>query len=362
MNLVEIRIATSEEELGADLDELRAFANQLTARHASKGVVFNVRLLGEDEDPATYEQLYVLVGNSMPQALRTEFNSSYDAFCTMGSPCIHTYFKDVDAREPVETAVRDFMRMLDEDISHYWSTYSNVDTIKLDILMEYARSTDSAAISFRDGSAKLYDEEALELSHVPLYANNNDLQALRAELDGLQSEYDEALALGTREQPSPSLVQINQRLDELREQLHQIEDDVFGLSSRIVELRYNPRATWRVREASRLLDAGDYKGAQAILSDSTRAMEADHAEELMKAGSRIIESWIESQRHLAQESKLEEALLLYEKACRVSEEHLVGTEVLIEYAELLQNVNGRKDEAAYWSDAYKRITSSMQTD
>ncbi|MBR3224467.1 MAG: hypothetical protein IKF78_04005 [Atopobiaceae bacterium] len=381
MNVIHIHIAADVVELGADIEELRSFANTLSARFAALGFVFSITVEGESDEPLSQcEHLYVLMGHNATNATIDAFNRGNNLFRQAGAPFVHTYFSQLAQDDQPTERVRAFMDRLATELGHYWSTYTHIDTVKLNMLFELSAGSHSDALSIEDGKARLFGADVLDLGRTPLYANNVELKSMRGELDELNAQFVELAAQAPHDHlRKRDLIALDQRRNELLDAIHQTERDVLDLGASMSQMRKSASATWRVQRASELLDAGAYERAQDILQDKTRedglrpktgagthtdSLKDDlgRGEALSLSGARQLEGWMAEQRLLIHTilsqgrtpPNVQKVCDLYEQAVARSVRRRVDTRIVFEYGTFLQQINRHSQAKAMFS-LYLRI-------
>ena len=144
---------------------------------------------------------YILFGKAAGEYTIEEFDVALEHFKETESPRIYTYFQKLPDGVEAADSVKRFMERLDKELGHYYSQFSHIDSIKLNMLIEITRSKAvSGKLDIKDGKALLNGKEMLSLDNVPIFRNNEELQKLREEIGALRKERAE-LAVKFAENP-----------------------------------------------------------------------------------------------------------------------------------------------------------------
>lgn len=302
---IKIFLASSIVEFDRERVELQTYIARLNKEYIPRGIYFDLEVcenvtnaLAVTRKQDEYNDIirasryvYLLVGEKIGQFTEEEFDVALDQFRKTGTPFIYTYFKRLPEGARVDQSVSAFMRRLGEGIGHYWSEYSDLDSIKLNIILELMRDPEvGGVVQFEDGRALLNGEEMVSLENVPIYNGNGNLQELKGELkqlDAKRAEVQSAIALGVASGAlDPDLAaefaQLSARREELLDQVHQMEMAMLeNMNAMVAKSRSEEEIDPRERKAAELVTAGKYEAANELLSSSEWAGEIDSVAELM---------------------------------------------------------------------------------
>ena len=212
--------------------------------------------------------VFLLLNTSTGDVLRRCFNEAYRQFSAEGKPAIYTYIhKDAQNINCEATA---FLNELYRDTGHYWSIYEHIDTIKLKLLSALKLNVLSAAeMTIQDGILTVDKKPLLALKNVPMYAANQQLAVLRAELAAAEQAYYAQKAEYAKPEHTQavckSFAEAAAKRQTLADQLADAEKNLFEVSLNMTETAARGPLTPRQKEAYRLFDAGDAESANAIL-------------------------------------------------------------------------------------------------
>ena len=367
LKTIKIFLASSIVEFDRERDELQTYIARLNKEYMPRGIYFDLEVCEnvtnalalsrkQDEYNDIIRQsryVYLLVGERIGQYTEEEFDVALDQFRKTGAPLIYTYFKRLPEGAVADQSVAAFMQRLGEGIGHYWSEYSDLDSIKLNIILELMRDPDvGGVVQFEDGRALLNGEEMVSLENVPIYSGNSNLQAAKDELAQVEqrrSEVQAAIARGVAlDALDPELTtefsKLSARREELSEQIHQMEVAMLeNLNSMVSKSRSGEGIDPRERKAAELVNAGKYDEANAVLSDEAWAKEVETAAEVVEGLREKARQYISGQEALITNLESlgvtqESAPLIedvYEAACKVVEKWHVGFGVMCDYAKFL---------------------------
>ena len=366
MKYIKLFLASSAVEFEQERNELGSYIRMLNDIYAKRGIYFELTIWDDLPEAVERERaqeecnqairdsqyFYVLFGRDAGEDTIQEFNVALEQFRKSGAPRIYTYFRQLPAGQSASQSVKDFMERLDQEIGHYYSTFSHLDAVKLNMLLELTRNSDlNSNLKFEDGEAKLDGKPVLALGNVPIYSKNEELQKQMAEKRRLDEEFADlsvaALKAPEDEELSSRLREVSKQRNQLSDQIHQMEMSILDLCSSVSKMNDSGRPlTWREKKADRLLDAGDYEGAWAILDDIQRKRELEHAEEVKKNGVDQIRGYISETRKKILILKargittqtIPELEAYYEETVQLAEKHRIELDVLYDYANFLYDL------------------------
>lgn len=82
------------------------------------------------------------------------------------------------------------MKRIDSELGHFYSMFTHIDSVKLNIILELTRSSGAGGeIKFEEGMATLNGNSLLSLKHIPIYSKNENMQDLKYEQERLNKEF-----------------------------------------------------------------------------------------------------------------------------------------------------------------------------
>ena len=377
MKIIKILVAITSEKLKNERKELGDFIRTLNDHYHDKAIYFHLDSLLDIETEKKDQELrdsdffYIIFCDKADDSIVKKFDVALQHFKEKNSPRIYTYFQKLPDGSNTTESVKNFMERLDKEIGHYYSVFSHLDSIKLNMLLELTRTQVlSGKVVIKDGKALVDGKEMLSLENVPIFRNNEEFHKLIKERDELQKGMAE---LALKYAADPSDIEVSQQLSnnavrrkEITEQLHQMEKNMLEICSAIAERNSSGKPiTWREKEASRYLDEGNYESALAILRDTNRINDLEQARAVKKSGMEGIIGFINEDRLRIQalEAKgrnsntLPEIYECYEEAIKVAEEEFVETDIIYEYAVFLYQQKKYKEsfKKTEWLKGYYNL-------
>ena len=369
MKYIKLFIASSIIEFAQERASLSDFIRSLNDIYVPRGIYFQLTIcedlsnaVAKDRKQAEYNQtiresqyFYILFGRGSDRAddaiyTIEEFDTALDQFRKAGAPKIYTYFRQLPEGESASKNIRDFMNRLDQEIGHYYSTFGNVDTIKLNMLLELTRDqTVGGTVKVEDGMASLDGHKMFSVADIPLYSKNETVQKLLAQKAQLEDEMSK-LALEYAKNPAGDAMQRllanSEQRNKIAEKLHTLEMDVLQLFRQSTEKRQLGQSlNWRERDALQMIDTGNYEAARTLLEDQTWKKEIRQAEEIIEIKKDAILEYISGQKTLIDTYKAEgntaenarKVIAVYEDITALAAKHHMEPDVLYDYASFLYN-------------------------
>ena len=367
MKYIKLFIASSIIEFAQERASLSDFIRSLNDIYVPRGIYFQLIIcedlsnaVAKDRKQAEYNQtiresqyFYILFGRGSDRAddaiyTIEEFDTALDQFRKAGAPKIYTYFRQLPEGDSVSKNIRDFMNRLDQEIGHYYSTFGNVDTIKLNMLLELTRDqTVGGTVKVEDGMASLDGNKMFSVADIPLYSKNETVQKLLAQKAQLEDEMSK-LALEYANSPDGDAMQRllanSEQRNKIAEQLHTLEMDVLQLFRQSTENRQLGQSlNWRERDALQMIDMGNYEAARTLLEDQTWKKEIRQAEEIIEIKKDAILEYISGQKTLIDTYKAEgntaenarKIIAVYEDITALAAKHHMEPDVLYDYTSFL---------------------------
>ena len=364
MNYIKIFLASSITEFEKERRELGDYIRSLNDIYVKQGLYFELNLCEDLSNAVDRERkqeqynriiresqfFYILFGKNAGEYTVEEFDVAWKQFCQTGSPKLYTYFMQLPDGQPVQQGVLDFMNRLDREIGHYYSRFNHLDSIKLNMLIEFARDPAlHSTVKFEEGQATLDGKPVLSLENIPLYSKNETIQRLIQERGLLEEQYDQ-IAAECRKRPNDSSLklwrsEISREIGLLSDQLRQLEGDLLSVYETVTEKLSNTHTSYWEKEALQLVDEGNYEGAKAILRDQKRKEELQSALRMAEKGKEGVWQYISGKRTLIatlkatglNQESVQEITEIYEEITKLAETHRIALDTLYEYAEFLLN-------------------------
>ena len=357
---ISILLAMPEHELLDEQVELSDFVRCLNDEYYPRGIYFDLTTFGELQEKAEragdQDFFYIVFRTEGDDDIVRSFDVAKDRFLRSGNPRIYTFFQTLPSGAAPSEGVRAFMDKLDKELGHFYSVFPNIDSLKLNMLIEVTRfKILSEAVSVNDGSAYLNGKEFMELGNVPAFSRNGRLKEIRQELPGLlklrtelQAGYDEN---DPDEEVRNRLSETAEKINALNKELNELENSILEMFSAVAERNSSGRPiTWREKEASRYLDEGNYDAALALLRDSSREEELKYAISMKNSGADAVTGYINEELLRIKtlkatginKSTLPEIYECYERCMKIAKEQKLDPGFLSEYLTFLKDQHDYK--------------------
>ena len=254
-----------------------------------------------------------------------EFHEAYKTFLANGAPKVYVYFKELGQDEKVEPSLTEFMAEVDKTYKHFYNMFSHLDTVKLRILLGIKlNAMDYLPIEVEGNACKVggHTLEGVDLRNVPEYANSKELAVFERQLREteeiylrMKGQYD---AQKGDEAFYREYAQVAAHYHQLKKTVADLRSDLFELMLKLDSTFTSGEVTPRMKEAYRLLEAGDKEGCIRILNDEERKQDYyDRKKRLKAEKARIDEQLKREAIGFIRERKLAidvlETMYLYDK-------------------------------------------------
>ena len=218
------------------------------------------------------EMCFFIFFTRVGEVTRQEFDVAFKQLTSTPNrkPQIYVYFKTIPEGIAADKSVRDFMQTIDEVYKHYYSNFSNIDTIKLRILLNLKmQEMNFVKIEVKDDKCLVDNADVLSLNNVSEFANSKELAALTAELQQVEEQYVQMKPVYSQgsfdETFRREYVRLSARRQYLKETIDKLKQSIFELSLNLSRDEVRGDLTPRQKEAYRLLEQGDSRGCLAVL-------------------------------------------------------------------------------------------------
>ncbi len=313
MKYIDLFLASSITDLHNDRMEIGNYIRELNDRFHSHGIYFRLHMCEgmSDELVLTRKQdeyndviakcdyFYVIVWHKIGAYTREEFDFALNKLKEQGAPHIFTFFKETDG--DIAADVLSFMQKLDKDLQHYYTRFSEIDSLKLKILQQLLdRAESDAKLEIKD--SRLWIDGLLfsqiQPDKLPFYGNNSAIVKFRQELDKLDQELASVriafLASPGDNELWKKAVSLSKKRDAVTEELHRCEALLLETSTQLTRIASSDRyATNRTCKAIELFEAGKLDEALAVLDEQEREKELLHEEAMAEAGRQRIAAYLD---------------------------------------------------------------------
>ncbi len=317
MKYIKMFLASSIDEFSEDRQLLKSFISRLNDIYVHRDIYLELdlcenlpRAIQKYGSQEMYnnrirecQYFFVLVGKSLGEFTLQEFEVASDHFRKNDTPFIYPFFRQYDDLQSVSASVAAFRERLEREFKYYYSFFTDVNTLKLNMLLEFVSNPEiSGFVSFRDGQAVVDSQPVLDLQEIPFYRNSTVLSDLRRKKQDLEiqsarlsAEYKQ----GHSAEKYKEWMKVENEKEEISKKYFSYEEELLKLFFEVTELKKTDRQlSWREQQACRMIDAGNAEAAIELLRDSSRAKELSMMESLFETGRAGILAYISENRLL----------------------------------------------------------------
>ena len=293
MSTIKIFLASSD-ELKPEREMMASLANSLNTVLEQQGVhVIVVEWENLDASMGIHhkqddyneklrdcEMCLVLYWTKFGMYTKTELDTAYKELQAGNNPRkLYVYFKN--GAEPTEE-LKEFRDSFPTRYGHFFTPFENFDTLKAHFLlqfMEYQSQVliNTNAIEIKDGKVVFGGIEYVNLKNVPFAGNNEEYNEIKDEIAELQED------LENLSPDSPRYAKKSEKLQKLQEKLSKMENSLWDTALMITRLS-TTKCSERLKRAMDLFNAGDNKGAQAVLNEEEIERDVEHNLHLIQLG------------------------------------------------------------------------------
>ena len=307
MKKIKIFLASSIVELARERDELELFIRNVSDKFEDNYDTKIIPLRCENVDTCMTldgkqeefnqliresEMCFFIFFTRVGSVTRQEFEVAFERFRTSENrkPQIYVYFKTIPEGVTADASVREFMDTIDRTYKHYYSNFSNIDTIKLRILLNLKmQEMDFVKVEIKGDKCLVDNADVLSINNVSEFANSKELSALTSELQSVEERYVQMKPIyqqgGFGEEFRREYVRLTARRQHLKEMIISLKQSIFELSLNLSRDEVRGELTPRQREAYRLLELGDSKGCLSVLDSDDIDDEFERFERRCTCGS-----------------------------------------------------------------------------
>ena len=332
MKTVKVFIASSE-ELRLERLEIADMIQQLNRILKPRGVEIDPLDNHEEyhRELQNCEICLVLYWTRLEDYTKNELDTAYSELRANRNPQkLYVYFKDT---EEITPELKAFKESFATAYGHFFCRFENVDTMKLNFLLQfedYQNKTSEGWLKVRDSRVEIDEQPFVELKNIPFAGNNPDYLQLLKQIESTQA----------RVLKYPDDREFRQELYDLQERCKAMESSLLDTAKLITRLSSTVTSA-RLAEAMRLFEAGDNKGANAILNfdeishdAEANAARIDAAREIEAESVKALESNIEEYRlkiktlqNAMEKGWVNEVIAVYDKAVSVARDRIAPERV-----------------------------------
>ena len=130
-----------------------------------------------NRDIADSDYFYALIVKKAGKRTVEELDTALEGFRQRGIPKVYTYFKSFAGSISSDPSVFDLMSRIETEMGHDCSRFTELDSVKLDMLIELLRDHPGLCeIRFDKGEVTINGREILSLENIPIYSKNETIQ------------------------------------------------------------------------------------------------------------------------------------------------------------------------------------------
>ena len=357
MKKINIYIGSTEEDLREESIELKNFVHRMADDLAEKGYDVDIRPLpreGEnftEEDIRNSEMCFFLFNRHAGDENERNLDFAYNVFKASVNerPKVYVYFRIPDRDESVDVSVSKLREKIDKQYSHFYGSFSDLDTVKLRMLLNLKfQEMDYLPVEI-DGDGLLFcGQRVVDMDKVGEFENSGELNALKTEYTEIEERYQdmkpEYARGGCSEEFYKEYIEVASKRASILKKIEEQRRLIFDLSLGLSRDSAKGAMTPRMKKAYRLLEKGDTEGCLAILdpndidSDFEAWEKRIEEETRQKASVYIREYRLRIDVLLTMYSydgRFDEIEKSYEKAVRVAYKYEVDLDVVLDYADYL---------------------------
>lgn len=374
MKKINIFLAVDEKELQNEKDEIGNFIRDLNDKYENYDIYF--RLITDDDsdvltdDIKKSELFFILFSHTADEKIVQEFNTAYEFFKNNHNPKITTYIKK---SENQDESVVNFMKHLDEELGHYYNQYENIDTIKLNIILQLkSLGLEAGKIEVIDNKLCINKDEIMTLDNIPFIFNNKDLNNLKEQYNKLDQEYWEYKDIIRKnpddEKAFEKFSDINDKRSKIKDNIYQIENNIIELESSFISSSMDGKLSKRQIYAKKCLDDGDLEEAKNALSfedlksdgDKLLKIQEKQKEEMQTIVNELMQRVDILKLDINNNNRYKEIEEAFEEAVKLDEQGNLNRRSLYKYSSYLNSQN-QYDKAIKFANKYKEYLNLSST-
>ena len=257
------------------------------------------------------------------------------------------------------------MKKLDEELGHYYNSYENIDTVKLNIVL-HLKTLGLGKIETKEGKIYINEKEIMKLDNIPIILNNKNLETLKKEASELEESFWK-LREELKEDPDndglfDEFTEIKNKRKNVKESIFELEKKIIDLESSFVKSSTEGKLSKRQIYAKKCLEKGDIEAAKEALKLEEITEEANQLLALQNERKEALKIKVNELHQRADtllldtnnENRFQEIEETYEEAMRIEKESGLLRETMIVYANFLLNEEEEYQKAIDLCEKYLR--------
>lgn len=284
--------AYGDATLEKDIAELSAFfADVRRILHKRSTTLYTVHgdRPNAPEDICKYDLCVFLFNQKVPDAERKLLTDVRQTLLVRadGKPKVLTWFRG-DNHDAQSNEINELKNFLDEEVGHFWSPYLDVDSIKLQILLELEEQGFSLPAATGTCYRNLDGKVILDIADTAFYKGNKRIADLAERVAAESARFEELLDLQDERDLTPNE---EDELDDFTDHRNALEREQVGFLGEVRSLLSS--ATNSVssdaldRRIARLCYLGRWSDACALLDSAVTTGAVDKGENALLAGEEL---------------------------------------------------------------------------
>ena len=272
MKKIIIYLVAEEIALLQDKREISNFIRDLNDKYEDYGIYFklmisdNIGIIQEDEIKQS-EFFFILFYKEASKTAIDKFNVAYENFKKYKNPKIATYIKKDS--NLLGDSMKEFAKKLDEELGHYYNIYENIDTIKLNVILQL-NSLGLDLVTIKDDKIYIGEKETMTLEKIPMLINNEYFKRLKEEYKQTEKEFWD-IKRKIRDNPDDEeifeqYVKIKEKREKIKDNIYHFENDIVNLESDFIRGCAEGNVSQRQLCARKYLEEGNLEEAKKVLN------------------------------------------------------------------------------------------------
>lgn len=366
MKKINIYLIANERELLQDEREIGNFIRDLNDKYEEYNIYFKL-ILDEPkidgEEIQSSELFFIIFQKEIDEKSINKFDIAYKNFVEYKHPKISTYIKKTN--DTIGQSVIEFMKKLDEELGHYYNSYENIDTVKLNIVL-HLKTLGLGKIETKKGKIYINEKEIMKLDNIPIILNNKNLETLKKEASELEESFWKLREELKKDPDNDGLfdefTEIKNKRKNVKESIFELEKKIIDLESSFVKSSTEGKLSKRQIYAKKCLEKGDIEAAKEALKLEEITEEANQLLAIQNERKEALKIKVNELHQRAEtllldannKNRFKEIEETYEEAIRIEKEGGLLRETMIVYANFLLDEEQEYQKAIDLCEKYLR--------
>lgn len=269
----------------------------LTCNHSDQSMSIGGKQKAINEALKECDYCFFIFGAKAGEKTVEEIKIAYDAFKEYQvKPRIYIFFREIE-EGVLDQSIIDCKKLIDEEYKHYYQTFKDTDTIKLQIILALNsnNTTTNFNIAIQEGELLLDNKKVtgLDISKTNAFAFDKDLLGIKEEIKKTDTEYyhlRELMKENDSDIYDEQYANVLDRRRNLRKKENDISKQLLDIALRMSEDIANGEMSPRLEEAYHLLEKGNKEECLKILNPEESKADFEKNERLLKAQEIILKN------------------------------------------------------------------------